>query len=92
MIYKNDDKSDPANFRPIKMEPVLLKIFVSLLRDKVFEFLHSNKYLETLIQTRLTPGLSGTFEHIANMSHIINNTRGRQSSVNITLIDMQNFF
>ena len=70
------------------MESVLLKIFTSLLKDEVFEFLHNNKYIETSIQKGLAPGLSDTFEHIANMSHIINDTRRGQSSVTITLIDM----
>ena len=70
----------------------MLKIFTSLLRDRVFEFLHNNKYIETSIQKGFTTGLSGTFEHIANMSRIINNARRRQRSVTITLIDLQNAF
>ena len=70
----------------------MLKIFTSLLRNRMSEFLHNNKYIETFIQKRFTPGLNGTFEHIANMSHIINDTRRRQRSVTITLIDLQNAF
>ena len=70
------------------MEPVLFKIFTSLLRDKVFNFLNNNKYIETSIHEGLTLGLGGTFEHIVNMSHIINDTRHRQSSVTTTLIEL----
>ena len=51
----------------------------------MFEFLHNNKYIETWKQ-------KGTFEHIANMSRIINDARRRQCSVTITLIDLQNAF
>ena len=40
LIYKKRDKSDPSNFRPITLEPVMLKIFTLLIRDRVFEFLH----------------------------------------------------
>ena len=58
----------------------------------MFEFLHNNKYIEALIQKGFTPGLTGTFVHIANMLHIINNTRCRHRSVTITLIDLQNVF
>ena len=36
-------------------------------------------------------GMSGTFEHIAEMSHIINHSR-KQRSVTITLIDLKNDF
>ena len=92
LIYKKGDKSDPSNFRPITLEPVMLKIFTSLLRDRVFEFLHDNNYIETSIQKGFTPGLSGTYENIANMSHIINDARRKQHSVTITLIDLQNAF
>ena len=56
----------------------------------MFEFLHENKYIETSIQKGFTPGLSGTFEHIAKMSHIIKDACRRQHSVTITLIDLQN--
>ena len=58
----------------------------------MFKVLQKNKYVETSIQKRLTPGFSGTFEHITNMSHIINDARRRQRSVTITLIDLQNAF
>ena len=36
-------------------------------------------------------GMSGTFEHIAEISHIINHSRKQQQSVNITLIDLKKF-
>ena len=92
LIYKKGDKSDPSNVRPITLEPVMLKIFTSLLRDRVFEFLHNDNYIETSIQKGFTPGLSGTYGHIANVSHIINDARRKQHSVTITLIDLQNAF
>ena len=38
------------------------------------------------------PGMSGTFEHIAEMSHIMNHSRKQQQSVTITLIDLENVF
>ena len=38
------------------------------------------------------PGTRGTFEHIAEMSHVINHSRKHQRSVTITLIDLENSF
>ena len=38
------------------------------------------------------PGMSGTFEHMADVSHIINHSRKQQRSVTITLIDLKNIF
>ena len=37
-------------------------------------------------------GMSGVFEHIAEMSHIINYSRKQQRSVNTTLIDLKNAY
>ena len=37
-------------------------------------------------------GMSGTFEHIAETSHIINHSRKQQRSLTITLIDQKNAF
>ena len=51
-----------------------------------------NNYAESCIQKGFIPGLSGTFEHIASMSHIINQAKLKQWSVTITLIDLRNAF
>ena len=92
LIYKKGDRSDPSNYRPITLEPVMLKIFTSLLRDRVFEFLSANGSIETNLQKGFTPGLAGTYEHIASMSHLIKDARRKQKSITITLIDLKNAF
>ena len=38
------------------------------------------------------PGMSGTFEHIAEMGHIINHSIKQQRSVTIILTDIRNAF
>ena len=38
------------------------------------------------------PGMSGAFEHIAEMSHIINHSRKYQRRVTITSIDLKKAF
>ena len=48
--------------------------------------------MESHYQKGFMPGMSGTFEHIAEMSHIINNSRNQQWSVTITLIDLKYAF
>lgn len=92
LIHKKGDPNDPANFRPITLLPVTLKIFTSLTRDKIFEFLSKNKYVETHYQKGFSPGISGTFEHIAEMTHLINKSRTKQNSLTITLLDLRNAF
>ena len=43
LIHKKGETDDPANFRPITLESIPLKIFTSCLRNKTFQFLVENK-------------------------------------------------
>ena len=92
LIHKKGDPSLPENFKPITLEPVSLKIFTSLLRNRVFTYLINNQYIESHYQKGFIPAMSGTFEHIAEMSHIISHSRKQQRSVTITLTDLKNTF
>ena len=69
-----------------------LKVFTSCLRNAIFNFLSANNYIEQEIQKGFTPGLSGTFEHTAQMADIINKARTKQRSLVITLLDLKNAF
>ena len=92
LIHKRGDTNNPANFRPITLESIPLKVFTSCVRNKIFEFLTANNYIESNIQKGFVPKLSGTFEHTAQMGDIINTARLKQRSVIITLIDLKNAF
>ena len=92
LIHKKDATDDPSNFRPITLESVMLKIFTSFMRNRMYDFLVKNKYIESSIQKGFVPGMSGTFEHISHLTHVINQARNKQKSVTITLIDLQNAF
>ena len=51
LIHKKGDSDKPENFRPITLEPViLLKVFTSLLRDRIYGFLQENNFIEFQIQ------------------------------------------
>ena len=70
LIHKKGDPSLPENFRPITLEPVSLKIFTSLLRNRVFTYLINNQYIESHYQKGFMPGMSGTlWAYNRNESH-----------------------
>ena len=92
LIYKKTILSLPDNFRPITLEPIDLKIFTSIIRNQIYELLLKNKYIEYHYQKAFTPGMSRTFEHIGEMENIINQSRLKQRSLVITLIDLRNAF
>jgi len=92
LIHKKGETNNPANFRPITLESIPLKVFTSCLRNSIFSFLSKNNLIEHKIQKGFTPGISGTLEHTAQMAHIINKARIKQRSVVITLLDLKNAF
>ena len=71
LIHKKDSTHDPANFRPITRQSIPLKVFTSGVRNKLFVYLMKNNYIETNVQKRFTPGMTGTYKHTAQLAHII---------------------
>ena len=92
LVHKKGDKDDPANFRPITLESVPLKVFTSCLRDSIFSFLSQNHLIEQKIQKGFTHGVSGVLEHTSMMAYLINKARVKQRSAIITLLDLKNAF
>ena len=92
LIHKKGSTDDPANFRPITLESVPLKIFTSCLRNSMFNFLKKNNFIENQIQKGFTSNISGTIEHTSFMSHVIDKARIKQRSLVITLLDLKNAF
>ena len=51
-----------------------------------------NNYIETNVQKRFTPGMTGTYEHTAQLAHIIRQAKKKQRSLVVTLLDLKNAF
>ena len=58
----------------------------------MFSFPMANNFIEQKIQKGFTPNLSGTLEHTAQMTNIINQASIKQRSVVVTLLDFKNAF
>ena len=77
----------------IVSEPVMLKVFTSVIRNKIFKFVRDNNYIETNNQKGFWPGLSGAVEHTELLNYLLNDSRNKQrSSIVVTLIDLKNAF
>ena len=84
LIHKKDSTDDPSNFRPITLQSVPLKIFTSALRNRMYEFLLKNEYIENSVQKGFTPGMTGTSEHTAHLAHLIRQAKKQQRSLIVT--------
>lgn len=92
LIYKKGDPTDPANFRPITLQPALYKVFSSIYRDRVQAFLTSNRYLNMNIQKGFVGGVEGVLEHTALLDYIMRSAKRRQLSLYAVLFDLRNAF
>ena len=95
LIYKKLDPAfanDSANFRPITLEPVIAKVFTSLIRNPIYGYISNNNYIDSHIQKGFWQGISGTVEHTELMSYLIDHARNKQRSLVITLLDLRNAF
>ena len=88
LIHKKDATVDPGNFRPITLESVPLKIFTSAMRNTIHEFLLKNEYVESSVQKGFTSAMTATFEHTAQLSHLIRQAKNQQRSLIVTLVDL----
>jgi len=90
LIYKKGPTDDPANFRPITLQPVFYKIFAALYRNRIYQFLQANKYIETNIQKGFWPVCDGISEHTELLTHLMKDSKRHQRSITITLLDLWN--
>jgi len=65
LIHKKGETSDPANFRPITLQSIPLKVFTSCLRNSIFKFLVKNNLIEHDIQKGFTKDL-----HLVYLEHL----------------------
>ena len=90
LIHNKYSAEDPANLRSITLEPVFLKVFTSLLRNRILAFLKDNNYVAHNIQKDFLPKISGTYEHAHQLTQIIRHAKLKQRTFVVTLLDLQN--
>ena len=93
LIHKKGVNTDPGNFRPITLEPVLCKVFTSWMRNRIYKHLCENEYIETNIQKSFWSGISGTIEHTQHLTYLINHAQLQQRSLCVSLnldLDLKN--
>jgi hypothetical protein len=63
LIYKDGDKNEPANFRPISLTSCVGKIYHQILAEKMTLYLSSNGLFNTTVQKAIMRGISGCTNH-----------------------------
>ena len=92
LAYKKGFNTDPANFRPITMQPVMSKTLTSIIRNRLYNFVAENKYIKSNVQKGFWDDKSGCYEHTEVLTYVINHVRKKQRNFVVTLIDLKNAF
>ena len=50
LAYKGDSTSDPGNFRPITLQPVISKIFTTIIKNRIYDYLPQNNFIDQSTQ------------------------------------------
>ena len=83
---------DPANFRPITLQPVWYKIYARAYEPTVYNILPENNYLDKSLQKGFWKGVDRVTEHTELLSHLLNTANREQRSITVTLLDLKNAF
>ena len=75
LAHKKNDRGNPKNFRPMTLQPVLSKVFTSLICNRLYIFEADNGCIETNIRKGFWEKISGCVEHIETLTHTVNNAR-----------------
>ena len=92
LIHKKDSNKNPSNFRPIILQPILSKIFTSIIRNRIFTFVLQDKYIKTNLQKGFWEKISGCIEHTETLTYVINHARKKQRNLVTTLLNLKNAF
>jgi hypothetical protein len=63
LIYRDGDKNDPANFRPISLTCCVGKIYHQIFADRMTVYLSSDGLIDTTVQKAFMRGIYGCTNH-----------------------------
>ena len=92
LIHKKGNTDDASNFRPITLEPILLKVMTSHIQIRIFTFLVENNYVETKIHKGFWSNISGTIEHTELLTNILKHAKNKQQQLIVSVFDLKNAF
>ena len=92
LIYKDGDKNDPANFRPISLTSCVGKIYHQILADRMALYLSSNGLIDTTVQKAFMRGISGCTDHNLVLQELLAFAREKKKTLHCTFFDLADAF
>ena len=92
LLFKDEDPTDPANYRPIALQSCSGKIFFSIWAKRLERFMTSNGYFKRSKQKGFLQGVAGCSEHIAALKAALRDSKSSHRQIVVAWIDLKNAF
>ena len=91
-VPKEENSEGIPKFRPISLLSVELKIYMSIISNRITSYMLTNKYIDTTTQKGGIPGFSGCLEHNAMISEIIHHSKAKKKDLTMIWLDIANAY
>ena len=86
------DPSTPTNFRPIALTSCVGKLFTAIVRNRLLNFMLSNKYIDKSIQKAFMPATSGCSEHHLKLATTLCDAKRKHHSLAVCWVNLANAY
>jgi hypothetical protein len=92
LIYKDGDKNDPTNFRPISLTSCVSKIYHQILANMMTVYLSSNGLIDTTVQKAFMQEISGCTDHNFALQELLAYARKEKKTLHCMFLDLADAF
>ena len=92
LIYKDGDKNEPANFKPISLTSCVGKNYHQILADKMALYLSINGLIDTTVQKVFMWGISGCTDHNLVFQELLAYAWSAKKMLHCTFFDLADAF
>ena len=68
------------------------KIFSAIIKNRIYDYLLQNNFIDQSTQKGFWSSISGTIEHTESLTYLLNNAENKQRGLILTLLNLQNPF
>lgn len=87
-----DSPNEPSNFRPIALTSCVGKIFTSVLKNRWFDYMIGNQFLDTNIQKALVKNIPGCTEQYSKLLAAVHEAFKKQKLISVCWLDLANAY
>ena len=88
----SDDPTQPGNYRPIALTSCVGKVFTSILKDSLLQYMIGNGYLDINIQKAFVRNIPGCMEQYSKLLRAVSEAFRRHKSITVCWLDLANAF